>query len=314
MLWPRVCSWIYGSVLGLGWFLINRKRAGRGRNKAGRVLVHGAARRASHFQRIDRTMWFMVPPMVRTGGAVQVVRRDLGWSSRRGSDHWRSEQVVREVGAARHLKTRGIEVTCDKFTMGASRVAGPGDPLFMYYEPMDPCDHDMVKWHMRCLGSRDLELAMMTSAYLLDEPISSKDDVNSKLQYIQQSTRSARAGSAMMKSAVTSAISRELQCNQQLILEVSDSKTMTFGLIDTTAFCLRAKIQQMLFASITSSRKIPVARYQSQSIPVASYSAPSRRLQCFAYPVAGNPDAGKADVVKICKPVDKESNTKKQRK
>ncbi|KZV24710.1 putative receptor-like protein kinase [Dorcoceras hygrometricum] len=125
-----------------------------------------------------------------------------------------------------------------------------------------------------------------------------------------------------MKSAVTSAIRRELQCNQQLILEVSDSKTMSFGLIDTTSFCLRAKIQQMLFALITTSRKIPVVRYQSQGTsrrvyqsqddePVAGYNAPSRRLQCFAYSVAGNPDVGKADVVKICKPVDKESNAKK---
>ncbi|KZV38496.1 retinoblastoma-binding protein 5 [Dorcoceras hygrometricum] len=52
-------------------------------------------------------------------------------------------------------KTRGIEVTCGKFTIGASRVAELGDPLFMYYDPMDPCDHDMVKWHRRCLGSLD---------------------------------------------------------------------------------------------------------------------------------------------------------------
>ncbi|KZV06962.1 hypothetical protein F511_45558 [Dorcoceras hygrometricum] len=59
----------------------------------------------------------------------------------------------------------------------------------------------------------------MTSAYLLEEAMSSKDYVSSKLQYIQQSTRSTRAGSAMMKSAVTSAISRELQCYQQLVLE-----------------------------------------------------------------------------------------------
>ncbi|KZV27141.1 hypothetical protein F511_26884 [Dorcoceras hygrometricum] len=122
----------------------------------------------------------------------------------------------------------------------------------------------------------------MTSAYLLEEAINSKDDVSSKLQFFQQSTRSARAGSAMLKSAVTSAISRELQCNQQL-------------------------------QSQSSSRKM---MYQLQATvhPVASYSALSRMLQCFAYPVAGNPDARKADVVKICKPVDKESNAKKQRK
>ncbi|KZV40106.1 small RNA 2'-O-methyltransferase-like [Dorcoceras hygrometricum] len=138
--------------------------------------------------------------------------------------------------------------------------------------------------------------------------------------------RSARAGSAMMKSAVTSAISRELQCNQ-LILEVSDNKTMSFGLIDTTAFCLRANIQQMLFAMAITSRKLQyilsratslyltscweiksqafhdqrlnnqlLICIQSQDdVPVASYSAPSRRLQCFTYP-----GAGKVVVVKSC--------------
>ncbi|KZV51381.1 hypothetical protein F511_39677 [Dorcoceras hygrometricum] len=159
----------------------------------------------------------------------------------------------------------------------------------------------------------------------------------------KQSTRSARAGSAMMKSTVTSVISRELQCNQELILEVSVSKTMSFGLIDTTAFCLRANIQQMLFALITSSRKIPVARYWSQDtsrkvpvtryqsqdtsrkvpvkryqsqgtsrkVPVAEYTSRKMMYQSQAivhpitgysvwYPVAGNPDTGKADVVKSC--------------
>ncbi|KZV23875.1 DNA/RNA-binding protein translin/TB-RBP-like protein [Dorcoceras hygrometricum] len=67
------------------------------------------------------------------------------------------------------------------------------------------------------LIGRNRVAALMTSAYLLEEAMSSKDDVSSKLQYIQQSTRSARAGSAMMKSAVMSAISRELQCNQELL-------------------------------------------------------------------------------------------------
>ncbi|KZV50111.1 mitochondrial substrate carrier family protein Y [Dorcoceras hygrometricum] len=48
-------------------------------------------------------------------------------------------------------------------TMGVSRVAGPGDPLFsgMIIGPMDPCDHDMVKWqfigeHAEPLGSLGL--------------------------------------------------------------------------------------------------------------------------------------------------------------
>ncbi|KZV49433.1 hypothetical protein F511_30102 [Dorcoceras hygrometricum] len=178
----------------------------------------------------------------------------------------------------------------------------------------------------------------------------------------------------MMTSAVMSAISRELQCNQQLILGVSNGKTMSFGLLDTTAFCLRAKIQQMLFVMEITSRKLqyiqsrattrklqctqsqatvfclssrrkswcrksrrseelqpgaknPVDKEsnakkqrnnQSQSktqpveddVPVASYSAHSHRLQCFAYPVAGNPGVGKADVVKSCNQAQRIQSTK----
>ncbi|KZV49847.1 ankyrin repeat domain-containing protein 50-like [Dorcoceras hygrometricum] len=121
--------------------------------------------------------------------------------------------------------------------------------------------------------AQDLGSAMMISAVMSSQSAVVK--------------RSARAGLAMMKSAVTSENSRELQCNQQLVLEVSDSKTMSFELIDTTAFCLRAKIQQMLFAM------------SQDDVPVASYSGSSRRLQRVAtsrqriqsqatvYPVAG---------------------------
>ncbi|KZV18788.1 hypothetical protein F511_36141 [Dorcoceras hygrometricum] len=44
-----------------------------------------------------------------------------------------------------------------------------------------------------------------------------------------------------------------------------------------------------------------VNNQQSQDdVPVTSYSGSSRKLQCFAYPVAGNPEAGKANVVKNC--------------
>ncbi|KZV31218.1 hypothetical protein F511_09412 [Dorcoceras hygrometricum] len=38
--------------------------------------------------------------------------------------------------------------------MGASRVRG--SPVLMYYELMDSCGHDMVKWQAwTCVGSRD---------------------------------------------------------------------------------------------------------------------------------------------------------------
>ncbi|KZV32459.1 hypothetical protein F511_44215 [Dorcoceras hygrometricum] len=51
---------------------------------------------------------------------------------------------------------------------------------------------------------------------------------------------------------------------------------------------------------------------QSQDdVPVASYSGSSRKLQCFAYPVVGNPDAGKADVVKNCNQAQRIQSSKK---
>ncbi|KZV26479.1 hypothetical protein F511_36567 [Dorcoceras hygrometricum] len=64
-------------------------------------------------------------------------------------------------------------------------------------------------------------------------------------------------------------ISSELQCNQ-MILEVSDSKTMSFGLIDTTAFCLRAKIQQMLFAMEITSRKLQYIQSRATALYLTS--------------------------------------------
>ncbi|KZT76503.1 hypothetical protein F511_46472 [Dorcoceras hygrometricum] len=98
---------------------------------------------------------------------------------------------------------------------------------------------------------------MMTSAYLLEEAIRIKDDVNSKLQYIQQSTRSARAGSAMMKSAVT-----------------YDS-ILPSRLDSADALCIDNQQSQ------DTSRKVPVAEYTSRKMlnqsqatvhPVAGYS------------------------------------------
>ncbi|KZV35749.1 hypothetical protein F511_30087 [Dorcoceras hygrometricum] len=94
---------------------------------------------------------------------------------------------------------------------------------------------------------RDLESTMMTSVVMSSQSAVVK--------------RSARAGSVLMKSAVTSAISREIQCNQQL--------------------------------SQDTSRKVPVARYQSQDtsrkVPVAEYT--SRKMmnqsQATMHPVAG---------------------------
>ncbi|KZV49227.1 hypothetical protein F511_39517 [Dorcoceras hygrometricum] len=82
----------------------------------------------------------------------------------------------------------------------------------------------------------------------------------------QQLTRSAKSGirdDEVSSEVIT--ISSELQCNQ-LILEVSDRKMMSREL-------------QWIQSQATESCN------QSIKNPVASYSGPSRRLQCFAYPV-----------------------------
>ncbi|KZV43248.1 thylakoid lumenal 17.4 kDa protein, chloroplastic [Dorcoceras hygrometricum] len=51
---------------------------------------------------------------------------------------------------------------------------------------------------------------------------------------------------------------------------------------------------------------------QSQDdVPVVSYSGSSRKLQCFAYPVSGNRDAGKTDVVKNCNQAQRIQSSKK---
>ncbi|KZV54868.1 hypothetical protein F511_39231 [Dorcoceras hygrometricum] len=175
----------------------------------------------------------------------------------------------------------------------------------MYSRSLDP----VVK--------RNLEAALMTAAYILEEAINSKYDVSSKLEYIQQSTISARASSAMMTSAVMSSQSA-------VVKRSAGAGSAMMKSAVTSANSRELQVQPAVAGSYSSSsRSIPVAEYTSRKVmnqsqatvnPVASYSASSRRLQCFAYPVAGNPDAIKADVVKICKPVDKESNAKKQRK
>ncbi|KZV37000.1 hypothetical protein F511_25890 [Dorcoceras hygrometricum] len=74
------------------------------------------------------------------------------YGCRKGSDiggrSMENEGNNRRLDAAAACAGECILVLWGKVTMGVSRVAGSGDPLLMYndYEPMDPCDHDMVKW------------------------------------------------------------------------------------------------------------------------------------------------------------------------
>ncbi|KZV56817.1 pentatricopeptide repeat-containing protein mitochondrial [Dorcoceras hygrometricum] len=75
-------------------------------------------------------------------------------------------------------------------------------------------------------------------SWISDDDISSDViTISRKLKLSTVVKRSARE----KRRRTGRSISRELQCNQQLVFGVSDSKTMSFGLMDTTAFCLRAK-------------------------------------------------------------------------
>ncbi|KZT76171.1 hypothetical protein F511_46804 [Dorcoceras hygrometricum] len=88
-----------------------------------------------------------------------------------------------------------------------------------------------------------------------------------KNQQLTRSTKSGISDDEVSSDVIT--ISSELQCNQ-LILEVSDSKTMSFGLIDTTAFCLHAKIQQMLFAMEITSKKLQYIQSRATALYLTS--------------------------------------------
>ncbi|KZV24677.1 tyrosine kinase [Dorcoceras hygrometricum] len=72
----------------------------------------------------------------------------------------RADVIVTTVGA-RHKcqqhKTRGIERFVTTYDEGM-RDTGTVELLFMYYELMDPCVHDMVKWQHRGVTYRDPEV------------------------------------------------------------------------------------------------------------------------------------------------------------
>ncbi|KZV49553.1 hypothetical protein F511_16643 [Dorcoceras hygrometricum] len=86
---------------------------------------------------------------------------------------------------------------------------------------------------------------MMTSACLLDEAMSSKDDVSNTSRQLsgnsnddvsnddvtisscEEKRKSWISDDDVRSDVIT--ISRELQCNQSMVLEVGDCKTMSFG-------------------------------------------------------------------------------------
>ncbi|KZV44966.1 basic 7S globulin-like [Dorcoceras hygrometricum] len=73
------------------------------------------------------------------------------------------------------------------------------------------------------------------------------------------------------------------------------------ALMTSSRFAFALKIQQMLFALISSSRKIPAG----------SYSISSRELQCyFISSRHGIPDARKAEVAKHCNQAQSIQSTK----
>ncbi|KZV19944.1 hypothetical protein F511_30668 [Dorcoceras hygrometricum] len=77
------------------------------------------------------------------------------------------------------------------------------------------------------------------------------------------------------------------------------------------------KIYQQRASTNRGNLKLAIAKrcrsnkLSQDDVPVASYSGSSRKLQCFAYPVAGNPDAGKAEVAKNCNQVQSIQSSKK---
>ncbi|KZV23552.1 DNA-directed RNA polymerase IV subunit 1 [Dorcoceras hygrometricum] len=107
--------------------------------------------------------------------------------------------------------------------------------------------------------------------------------------------------SATMTSAVMSSQSAVVKkrkswiSDDEVSSEVSNQQRATVQpAVDSADALCNGNNQQWIQSQATESCN------QSTKNPVASYSGPSRRLQCFAYPVVGNPDAGKADIVKSC--------------
>ncbi|KZV16683.1 hypothetical protein F511_20604 [Dorcoceras hygrometricum] len=94
-----------------------------------------------------------------------------------------------------------------------------------------------------------------TSKWTIDDDVIGDDIMFSRCRNI-----SCRKLSAVVKRSAREkrrrterSISRELQCNQQLVFGVGDCKTMSFSKVYTTAFFLRAKIQQMVLATMDSA-------------------------------------------------------------
>ncbi|KZV23745.1 hypothetical protein F511_33753 [Dorcoceras hygrometricum] len=119
------------------------------------------------------------------------------------------------------------------------------------------------------LIGRNRESATMTSACLLEKVIISNYDVSN-----QQSIRSARAGSAMMTSAVTSsqsAVRYSTTSRWYLKLAIAKRCRLDKWIRQRFAFALRFS---------RCSLRCRKMMYQSQATSVSS-----RELQCFTYPV-----------------------------
>ncbi|KZV24933.1 sorbitol related enzyme [Dorcoceras hygrometricum] len=149
------------------------------------------------------------------------------------------------------------------------------------------------------LGKRAAGLAMKT--FKVKSGV--RNQAEAKLNQLEQKLRRVASWSWNDKAAGA------LSIDDVISSDITISRKIYQQRASTRCWCLKLAIAKRCRLHKLIRHRFA---FSQDDVPVASYSAPSRRLQCFAYPVAGNPDAGKADVVKICKPVDKESNAKKQ--
>ncbi|KZV19945.1 pentatricopeptide repeat-containing protein [Dorcoceras hygrometricum] len=121
--------------------------------------------------------------------------------------------------------------------------------------------------------------ATMTSACLLEEATISDDNISSDV--ITISSCEEKRKSWISDDEVSSDVSNQQRATVQSAVDLADALCDGYN-------------------------------QQSQDdVPVASYSGSSRELQCFAYPVAGNPDVGKAEVAKNCNQAQSIQSSKK---
>ncbi|KZV13706.1 folate transporter 1, chloroplastic [Dorcoceras hygrometricum] len=136
----------------------------------------------------------------------------------------------------------------------------------------------------------------MTSACLLDEAMNSNDDVSNDV--ITISSCEEKRKSWISDDEVSSDVITISSCEEKRKSWISDDDVSN----SADGFC-DGNNQQIATVVCSSSRKLQYIQSQDTVYPIAGYNV--LHIQS-----TGNSDAGKADVAKSCKPVDKESKLK----